>query len=194
MNHGHLSFSCAASTSGATHLVTMLFVRIGCLVVATYQIWKISSDFKNSKAKMYWATLIFFLTPDPNPPQAPQTGTIENEITPDLAWHKIGPKFFSWGHSPNCPPTKPTTQSEITSDLVWCKFRPKHCSWDWKIRQHQIWIDTNLDWKIFLGTSHPTAHPPTHPKWKDQIWFDRKSDPNDFLGTAQYQAKCDYLI
>ena len=58
------------------------------LLIATYKILKISSNFKNSKTKMcfrpFWATLIFW---HPTPPP--------NGITPDLAWYKFGPIFFN---------------------------------------------------------------------------------------------------
>ena len=47
----------------------------------------------------------------------------QNEITPDLAWCKFRPKFFSEDHAP--------TQNEITPDLALYKFGLKNFSWDY---------------------------------------------------------------
>ena len=76
-------------------LVTMVSVRqYGWLTVATYEILKISLDFKIPTQNVFQViqSNFDFLTWVPPPP--PHTMTTENEITPDLAWHKLGPQIF----------------------------------------------------------------------------------------------------
>ena len=70
----------------------------------------------------------------------------QNEIKPDLAWHEWA-NFFMKVHLHTNP-------NEIIPDLAWYKLEPKFFFWKPPTHpksEHQIWLDINLDWDIFLG-------------------------------------------
>ena len=109
------------------------------LFVATYKILKISSDFQNCKIRMCfrpsWVTFIFG-PQNPPPPPPPPPNTNGNEIIPDLAWHKLGPKtffkffvqfFFSKIYFPS--PNKCSHQNKKSSKfkIIWTKMYVGRC-------------------------------------------------------------------
>ena len=86
----------------------------------------------------------------------------QNEMIPDLAWHKIWTKKFSRDHPPS--------QNEITPDLAWLQteiffFGPPPTHWP---TQNEITLD--LAWYKFGMKNCSQDHPPILPRWDNTIF------------------------